>query len=214
MREEVEQLFVYKQRLVQCNSKGELYVVYPSLSRKIIKKLETLVPIDDSRDKRFNQVVQGYLFEWNFIHDTVKKQILYVHYFYNDHCTFKSFKAHQYLELSIHVPWRMAPAIGTLYLLRHKHSIDAIRYLECNEDREMYLLLIQISLSPYKSHRTKSGHLHNTITVPKCLKSKGCSIYNYYKRLCPSIEDKNIVYVYSHTCLIPIQLGHSPTASY
>ena len=71
-------------------------------------------------------------------------------------------------KFSFHVHVEMFTAVqqlseGTLYHLRPKHPvIDAVGYLKVDE--QLWLLLIQESLSPYTNHRLKAGDLMSTVT--------------------------------------------------
>lgn len=53
----IQQLFAYKERLIHFDSEMRLCAVYPSLLRKVILRLGSLIPMDASWDERVNHIV-------------------------------------------------------------------------------------------------------------------------------------------------------------
>jgi hypothetical protein len=87
---------------------------------------------------------------------------------------------------------------GVLYYLRPCHPvIDAVAYIEMAESP--WLVLIQVSLSDYKSHSSKLCDLKNSLTgVEKSLNNGPNSWLEYYRSFIPESkrEDCKCVYVY------------------
>ena len=94
---------------------------------------------------------------------------------------------------------------GIIYQLRPLHPvIDAVAYVhdknvrEKNKDdkKEAWLLLIQVSLSSYSSHKSKADDLLKTPTG--CERSRDCSNWIQYYRDCITAKgtDINVMYVY------------------
>jgi hypothetical protein len=87
---------------------------------------------------------------------------------------------------------------GVLYCLRPCHPvIDAVAYIEMAESP--WLVLIQVSLSDYKSHSSKLCDLKNSLTgVEKSFNNSPNSWLDYYRSFIPESkrEDCKCVYVY------------------
>jgi hypothetical protein len=82
-----------------------------------------------------------------------------------------------------------------VYYLRKRHpAIDAVVCIETtDEDTRKCLLLLQVSISPYKEYTSKGKDIRKTI--PTMEKGEG-SIAEYYQKLCGDIADDRVIYVY------------------
>ena len=194
---EIEQLLVYKESLIQYDCQDQLYIVHPSLARKIITKLGELIPMDTSHDEGAIEVINGYKFEWDLVQECGKRKILSIAYsFDGGKVTTKDLTVDR--TVFNDVALRVTPTLGTLYLLRNMHPvIDAIGVLAST--KEKFLILMQVLLKSYSSHSKKSENLYDTIRSPECPISRRKSILAYYKGLCSEhkIEDDHIIYVYA-----------------
>ena len=94
-----------------------------------------------------------------------------------------------------------------IYHLRQRHpAIDAVCVAEEDNCRQKYLLLIQVSISPYKEHHSKGIDIRKTVDLPEkkhsCLlltassTSASPSVAKYYQCLGENIDDDKVIYVY------------------
>ena len=200
LKGQIEELFIYKEGLIQYDCKDQLYIVHPSLARKVIAKLGSMIPMDASRDERAIEVINGYKFEWDLVHECGRKKFLSVAYLFEGGKVTTMDLVVEHV-VSYDVVLRATPILGTLYLLRNLHPvIDVVGVLTSANIDEKFLILMQISLKSYQSHKKKSENLHDIITAPECPKSKRRSVLAYYKGLCSAkykIQDNHILYVYA-----------------
>lgn len=72
---------------------------------------------------------------------------------------------------------------GVLYYLREQHPvIDAVASVVKGD--ELWLLMIQVSLSQYRDHRSKAAHLFKEITYPeKNDENASLNWLQYYEKL-------------------------------
>lgn len=84
---------------------------------------------------------------------------------------------------------------GIVYHLREFHPvIDAIGYFE-DEELLKWLVMIQVSLSPYKNHKSKAASLfEKTIGAEKKI-DDSCTLLEYYKGRV-NAADMKCMYVY------------------
>ena len=83
--------------------------------------------------------------------------------------------------------------VGILFHLRYKHPvIDGVGYLQENSGKIVSLVMIQVSLSPYKTHRSKLEDLFTKPTCPELKQQQTvASLLQYYEGLIPNRFKRN-----------------------
>ena len=89
-----------------------------------------------------------------------------------------------------------------VYYLRKRHpAIDGVVFIDGGHGdvfingaafEDKYLLLLQLSISPYKDHVSKGNDIRNTIPA---MEGRDGSIAEYYQSLC-GVADDRVIYVY------------------
>ena len=75
---------------------------------------------------------------------------------------------------------------STLYHLRVQHpAIDAVGLFKNDLDRDMYLVLLQVSLSTYANHEAKA--VESVSSFESHFSPNSCTIAAYYKNLAQGI---------------------------
>ena len=141
---------------------------------------------------RESPVVQGLAFESKFLQDS---QLNDLHVKGINRDGIKDF----YFPIFPHARLQENGAVtklskGQLYHLRHGHpAIDAVCVVKVNSGVE-YLVLMQVSLSRYGEHKSKS-QCH--IQAHSCQRKPNMSIVQYYPNMTEGIAPDNVLFVYA-----------------
>ena len=102
---------------------------------------------------------------------------------------------------------------GVLYHLREKHPvIDAVGLLRDSE-KELWLVLIQISMSTYQTHRSKAQNVKDFVNGAEkatCICNIQHTLLSYYEKLVLGVSFKSL-YVYVSPKQL-LQSGENPSS--
>jgi len=169
---------------------------FPGVARLLLDELAKM-----RQDNRLpsNPIVNGYIFEENFFVEIGKTKTLHI----------------TIMEKSITLYFALVEKMqtgeildsmtsGVLYHLRYQHPvIDAVGVMEKGSKKKQWLVMIQVSLSPYAAHRSKIGDLLRYVQCQELSHSDHDTFLKYYLRLNKNIKEHRIVYVY----VSPSELG-------
>lgn len=154
---------------------------FPGVSRLLLDELARMKQ-DDKLPS--NPIVNGYIFEEKFFVELGKTKTLHINI--SEKALTLCFTLVENMQTGeiLH-----CMTSGILYRLRYKHpAIDAIRVMEKDRKKKQWLVLIQVSLSPYAVHRSKIGNLLKYTQCPELNCSDHNTILNYYWGLNKNIK--------------------------
>lgn len=129
-----------------------------------------------------NDIIKGFKFEDAICRELSELNVSYVGEDVNTSPSVCTFKISLNLQ-QIHLPLTNMVK-GILYFLRVKHPvIDAVGVFADNAEQRDWLVMLQISLSSYQQHRSKSQNLHDKVKGPESTVCPGSSWLEYYKKL-------------------------------
>ena len=145
-----------------------------------------------TEDLQFNMIIKGYRFEHKVLKKLDDKEIAITYSKEGEGQTAATFKFGPLSSLQPGQPLRRMTS-GVLYYLREQHPvIDAVAIVVKGE--EAWLLMIQVSLSQYRDHRSKAAHLFKEITYPeKNDENASLNWLQYYEKL---VSPTKTMYIY------------------
>lgn len=161
--------------------------------------MEMLATRSATNNTTYNDLIRGYRFEHALL-DSLNELVLV----YNNQEDMIRRTAN--FKFTARVQCRSGQALtrmeeGILYHLRAKHPvIDAAARVNDGNGKK-WLLLLQVSLSPYKEHMSKAADLKNHVTGPE-RDYQDCTWLEYYCRISQSVppagqeEARSCMYVY------------------
>ena len=183
--------YVSLEGLTYETEKGVLAVNFPQSTAALIDKLKYLAK-DDKRISQ-NPIIRGYLFEDSILE--TKSFVLMA----------SVKRKNEDLKHVFQVPPSTGQLNGaltsifssTLYHLRVQHpAIDAVGLFKNDLDDDMYLVLLQVSLSTYANHEAKSVDIYKSVSsFESHFSPNSCTIAAYYKNLA-RVDEQHVVYIY------------------
>ena len=180
------------------NETFQAHVNFPGIVPLLIKMLKD--DLHYTKKRPMFPIVKDYYFEDALLVDL---RVLSVNYNNSSERTPRS------TQLTIQVcteqtqdPLTRTMSVGVLNRLRPEHpAIDAIGVVE-DQSKKKWLLMLQISLSEYKKHRSKVEHIYNYVSGLEG--EGGVTWLQYYQGLLPeTLKEIDCMYVY----VSPKQIG-------
>ena len=190
------------------DSEFELALNFPLILSPIREMLQAR---DYTSELQLNMIIRGYRFESAVLNKLDGNDIAISYSKEGETPTGDTFKFDVMVPLRPGKPLRKMNR-GVLYYLREQHPvIDAVAIV-VKEDN-VWLLMIQVSLSQYKDHRSKAAHLLKHITSPeKNDKNTSLNWLEYYKNLgdCSRVKNKTNKTMYVYVSPNEIDIDENP----
>ena len=159
-----------------------LSVNFPTIWPHLMEILQEASETREDSSSHCTDIINGYCFEANVCKQITKLNIEYI--VGDENRSVSTF------DILVHASQPAGAPLtkmvkGVLYHLRMKHPvIDAVGLLTDARNTD-WLVMLQISLAPYRKHSSKAQNLFEKVKAPEltCTHTAGCSILTYYRML-------------------------------